>query len=204
VDVLGAGEKAAELTRKLLWYSGHGNLFCESVDAGELARETCKLLRPALPPHIQLHFEGGRQLPPVETDASQFRQVIVELVRNAAEAIGEQPGVIQVRSGIAKGGREFAPVGKLKSAPIEGAKFVALEVQDTGCGMDDGTKVRIFDPFFSTKFTGRGMGLSAVLGFVRSNGGAIHVDSRPGEGSIFRVVLPASAKGRPRAKARKR
>ncbi len=191
-DVIRAGERAADLTRKMLAYSGRGNLFVERVNVEHLAKEACRFLRRSLPIRIQLHVDSAGELPPVETDTEQLRQVITELVMNAVEAIGETTGDIwvRVRSEI---DAELAREAKLETALADGAQFIALEVQDTGCGMDEGTQAKIFDPFFSTKFTGRGLGLSAVKGFVRSNGGVIRVRSLPGEGAIFQVVLPGAA-----------
>jgi signal transduction histidine kinase len=197
-DVISAGERAADLTRKMLAYSGRGNLFVERVQVEQLAKETCRFLRRSLPIRIQLHMESAGDLPPIETDTEQLRQVIVELAMNAVEAIGEGTGDIWVRIR-SEMDAELAGEAKLEAALADGAQFVALEVQDTGCGMDDGTQARIFDPFFSTKFTGRGLGLSAVKGFVRSNGGVIRVRSLPGEGSIFQVFLPAAAHSQHRA-----
>jgi signal transduction histidine kinase len=159
-----------------------------------LARQTCEFLRSSLPDRIYLRFEGGCHLPPVETDTEQLRQVIVELVTNAVEAIDENAsGAICVRTKFAEIDEELARHDHLEAAVGAGVKFVSLEVQDTGCGMDQETQAKIFDPFFSTKFTGRGLGLSAVHGFVRSNGGAVRVRSGLGEGSVFQVVLPAAA-----------
>ena len=196
-DVMSSGERAAELTRKMLAYSGRGNFVVEPIDMDRLAREACDFLRSSLPNRIHLRFEGGRQLPPVETDAEQLRQVIVELVTNAAESIEENAsGAIWVRTKFAEIDEELARDAQLKTAVGAGVKFVSLEVQDTGCGMDKETQARVFDPFFSTKFTGRGLGLSAVHGFARSNGGAVRVRSGPGEGTVFQVVLPAAEPGR--------
>jgi two-component system, cell cycle sensor histidine kinase and response regulator CckA len=192
-NVVRAGERAAELTRKMLAYSGRGNFVVEPIDMDRLARQTCEFLRSSLPKRIHLRFEGGRQLPLVQTDAEQLRQVIVELVTNAAEAIGEDgSGAIWVYTKLAKIDEELAREEQLETAVADGVEFVSLEVQDTGCGMDPETQAKIFDPFFSTKFTGRGLGLSAAHGFVRSNGGAIRVRSGPGEGTVIQVVLPAA------------
>jgi PAS domain S-box-containing protein len=192
-DMIRAGERAADLTRKMLAYSGHGNFIVEPIDMDGLARQTCEFLSSSLPMSIHLRFEGGSQLPPVRTDAEQLRQVIVELVTNAVEAIGENAsGAIRVYTRFAKIDEELARQEHLETAVAAGTKFVSLEVQDTGCGMDQETQAKIFDPFFSTKFTGRGLGLSAVYGFVRSNGGAVRVRSGPGEGAVFQVVLPAA------------
>lgn len=196
-DVISAGERAAELTRKMLAYSGRANFFVEPIDMNRLVQETCRFLRPSLPRNVDLRFEGSEGLPHVATDSEQLRHLVVELVTNAVEAIGDkEPGTIWVRCSIADIDPEFASEGKLETAATRGVDFLALEVQDTGCGMDEHVQAKIFDPFFSTKFTGRGLGLSAVKGFVRSNGGAVRVRSIPGGGSIFQVVLPASAEKR--------
>src|SRR5207244_6539657 len=145
---------------------------------------------------IKLQFlKSECHLDTVETDTKQLRQVIEELVMNAVEAIGENAsGAVWVRSSLTQVDPGLAREEHLETAVAKGVKFIALEVEDTGCGMDPETQAKIFDPFFSTKFTGRGMGLSAVKGFVRSNGGAVRVRSGPGKGSVFRVVLPAAAK----------
>jgi PAS domain S-box-containing protein len=195
-DVIRAGEQAADLTRKMLAYSGHGNFIVEPIDMDRLARQTCEFLSSSLPRRIHLEFKGEGDLPPVRTDAEQLRQVIVELVTNAVEAIGDNaPGAIWVHTKFAKMDEELARHEQLETAVGAGVTFVTLVVEDTGCGMDQETQARIFDPFFSTKFTGRGLGLSAVYGFVRSNGGAVRVRSGPGEGTVIQVVLPAAEQG---------
>ena len=130
----------------------------------------------------------------MHTDPEQLRRIIVELVMNAIEAIGDQAGTIHLRSTLAQIDPEFARDGELEARLEKGEQFIALEVQDTGCGMDSITVTKVFDPFFSTKFTGRGLGLAAVKGVVRSNGGAIRVRSKPGSGTLFQVVLPAAGK----------
>jgi PAS domain S-box-containing protein len=195
-NVIRAGERAAELTRKMLSYSGCGNFFVEVLDLNQFVRDTCHSLRTSLAGRIQLQFQNDCHLPPVETDAEELRQVIVELVRNAIEAIGDERGTIWVRSTLAEVDPDLARDENLKTGLAEGTQFVALEVEDTGCGMDDGTLTRIFDPFFSTKFAGRGLGLAAVKGFVRTNGGAIRIRSRPGKGTTFQIVLPAAVQKR--------
>jgi signal transduction histidine kinase len=191
-DVISASERAAELTRKMLAYSGHGMFFIERIDLDHLLRHTCSRLRPTLPRNIKLLYEGCRYLPPVDTDAEQSARIVSELLMNAVEAIGNQPGTVWVRTSLAEIEPEFAREGEIEDAVRSGAQFVAIDVEDTGCGMDEGTQAKIFDPFFSTKFTGRGLGLSAVKGLVRSTGGAIRVRSRQGGGTVFRVVLPAA------------
>jgi PAS domain S-box-containing protein len=190
-DVVEAGERAAELTRKMLAYAGKGSFYLEPVNIGNLAREICQTLKPSLPAAIRLKFYGGHDTPPIETDRMQLRQVLIDLLTNAVEAIGEGvPGRVSVRiaaveiDGKSVRRNDLGPVG----LPL--GSYVAVEVRDTGCGMDEETKNRIFDPFFTTKFMGRGLGLAAVDGFVRSHKGGVQVDSTPGKGTRIRLVLP--------------
>jgi len=183
--VVQAGERAAELTGKMLVYAGKGNLYIEPTDLNQLVRDACDSLRASIPAAIRLHLPAGRELPPVTTDSRQMRQVIVDLVMNAVEAIREgAAGTISVRT-------RTMEVGEGSAAMLTAGSYVVLEVRDTGCGMNEETQKRIFDPFFTTKFMGRGLGLAAVHGFVRSNGGDIQVDSAPGRGACFRIFLPA-------------
>jgi two-component system, cell cycle sensor histidine kinase and response regulator CckA len=183
--VVEAGERAAELTGKMLVYAGKGNLHVEPTDLNQLVRDACDSLRASIPKSIRLHIPAGRELPPVATDSRQMRQVIVDLVMNAVEAIREgAAGTISVRT-------RTAEVGPGSTSVATAGRYVVLEVRDTGCGINEETQKRIFDPFYTTKFLGRGLGLAAVQGFVRSNGGDIQVDSTPGKGACFRIFLPA-------------
>jgi PAS domain S-box-containing protein len=183
--VVDAGERAAVLTGKMLVYAGKSNLYIEPADLNQLVREACDSLRASIPAAIRLHIPAERDLPPVTTDSRQMRQVIVDLVTNAVEAISEgAAGTISVRT-------RTMEVGEGSAALVTAGKYVVLEVRDNGCGMNEETQKKIFDPFFTTKFLGRGLGLAAVHGFVRSNGGDIQVDSTPGNGACFRVFLPA-------------
>ena len=184
-DVIRAAERAAELTRKMLAYAGKANLYLEPTDLNKLVRDTCASLRTSVPEAIQLNISAGRDLPPVATDSGQMRQVIVDLLTNAMEAIREDAaGTISVRTGKVEVGEGDLPA-------LRAGKYVELEVLDTGCGMNEETQKKIFDPFFTTKFTGRGLGLAAVQGFIRSSGGGVDVDSAPGRGTRFRILLPA-------------
>ena len=184
-DVVRAGERAAELTRKMLAYAGQTNLYTEPTDLNKLVRDTCDSLRSSVPQAIQIKISAGRDLPPVATDSRQMRAVIVDLLTNAWEAIREgSAGTISVRTARAEVGEGDLPA-------LRAGKYVELEVLDTGCGMNEETQKKIFDPFFTTKFTGRGLGLAAVQGFVRSSGGGVDVDSAPGRGTRFRILLPA-------------
>src|SRR5262249_27232387 len=151
--------------------------------------EAAGLLRHSLPRRAVLRLRLADGLPRVRADAAQLRQVLTNLVRNAAEALGEQDGVGEIATGVVDADRPY--LARTQPAPdLPAGKYVYLEVADTGGGMTDAVRARIFDPFFTTKFTGRGLGLSAVLGIVRSHGGTLWVDTAPGRGSTFRVLLP--------------
>ena len=190
--VVQAGERAAELTRKMLAYAGKGACYVERTDLNRLVRDTCRALRASIPKTIRLELQGQRNLPHVQTDLAQLRQVIVDLLMNAVEAIGDSPGTITMQMAAVDVSEEAARKNGLASADIGPGLYVSLEVRDTGCGMDEDTQKKAFDPFFSTKFTGRGLGLAAVHGFVRSNGGGVQVDSARGRGARFRILLPAA------------
>lgn len=192
-NIVKSGERAAQLTRQMLAYSGQGNFFPEPVDLSAAVKETFQLVRALIPPNVRLDIRTADELPPIETDASQIQQVIMNLIVNAAEAIPEnEPGAVSVWTSAEKISPSSVPPGFTIPHDVLGGTFVILEVHDTGCGMDEETKSKIFDPFFTTKFTGRGLGLAAVQGILRSTGGWITVESAPGQGSLFRVVIPAA------------
>ncbi|SPF45641.1 Multi-sensor signal transduction histidine kinase [Candidatus Sulfopaludibacter sp. SbA4] len=191
--VMRAGERAAELTRKMLSYAGKGNFQIELTNLGELVCSTCDTIRNSIPNTIRLECHSGCAIPPVVTDPGQLRQVVVELVMNAVEAIDGGSGGISVRSAGVEIDEEAVRRSEFGPAAIPAGQYVTLEVRDTGCGMDEETQARIFDPFFTTRFLGRGLGLAAVYGFARSHGGGVQVESSPGRGTMFRVLLPAAA-----------
>jgi PAS domain S-box-containing protein len=177
-NVVMASEKAAHLTRQLLAYAGKGQFLTERINLSALVRENGNLLRTSIAKSVELKLELDESVPAIMGDASQFQQLIMNLLINGAEAIGEKrSGQVTVSTATVQ--REDGP-------------HVLLSVTDTGSGMDEATRSRIFDPFFTTKFTGRGLGLAAVLGIVRSHRGTITVESTPGQGSTFRVLLPAT------------
>jgi CheY-like chemotaxis protein len=177
-DVVRASERAAELTRQLLAYAGKGKFVVHPVHMSEIVREISQLVRSSIPRQVELRMDLPAELPLVEADPSQMQQLVMNLVINAAEAIGDRVGLVEVTTSV------------LRPADGKGV-LVCLRVHDTGCGMDESTKSQIFDPFYTTKFTGRGLGLAAVQGIVRSHNGSIEVKSRPGQGSTFEVLLPA-------------
>ena len=191
--VVQASERAAELTRRMLACAGRGNSSVELTDINQLMRGACEAIRASIPNTILLEYNGAEDVLNVETDSTQMRLVIVDLVMNAVEAIGEGvAGRIFLRTELVEIDEESIRNSEFQPVAIPAGKYAALEVQDTGCGMDEETQSRIFDPFFTTKFVGRGLGLAVVHGFARSHGGGVQVDSAPGKGTRLRVLLPAA------------
>ena len=187
-----ASRRAADLCRQMLAYSGHGRFVVKSIDVNELVEEMAYLLKTSISKKIALNLHLKRGLPGVEADAAQTQQVVMNLITNASEAVGEESGEITISTGAMVCSREYLSRSYLHEEQPEG-DYVYVEVADTGCGMDEETRAKIFEPFFSTKFTGRGLGLAATLGIVRGHKGAIMLDSTPGEGTTFRVLFPALA-----------
>ena len=188
-DIGTAARRAAELCRQLLAYSGKGRFLVQPLDLADLVREMGHLLTVSISKRVVLHYDFAPALPAVEADATQIRQVVMNLIVNASEAMAENSGAISVRSGLAH--CDAAYLRECSCADgIQPGDFVFLEVSDTGRGMDRPTLERIFDPFFTTKFTGRGLGLAAVLGIVRGHRGAIRVYSEPGRGTTFKLLFP--------------
>jgi CheY-like chemotaxis protein len=177
------------LCQQLLAYAGKGRFVVGPVDLNALVRDCAALIHRAVSRLAVLSFQLAPDLPPVMADAAQMRQIVLNLLTNASEALGERPGLLAVRTRVAHARRELLGGLHLGGELAEG-EYVELEVSDTGCGMDERVQGRIFEPFFSTKFTGRGLGMAAVLGIVRSHRGAISVQSKQGAGSTFRVLLP--------------
>ncbi len=192
----GAVERAADLTRQMLAYSGRGHFVVRPTDVNALVRENLPLLEVALPKAVRLLARLAPELPPVDADSGQLQQVLMNLVINAAEAIGERGGSVTVSTGVRAVGAGDEALWRASGQPLEPGPHVLLEVSDDGPGMDEATVDRIFEPFFTTKFTGRGLGLAAVLGVVRGHKGALSVDSAPGRGTTFRVLLAPSARAR--------
>jgi len=191
-DVIRASERAAALTQQLLAYAGKGRFFIQPVDLGQLVPEIVQLVRASISKKVEIVVDiGPADLPPVEADASQLQQLVMNLVINGAEAAGEESGrvVIAARPLAVDAAAARARFPGFELAP---GAYVELTVADTGVGMDAATVAQIFDPFFTTKFTGRGLGLAAALGIVRGHRGAIRVESTPGKGSRFTVLLPAA------------
>jgi PAS domain S-box-containing protein len=184
--------RASNLVRQMLAYSGRSRAQVHLLDLNALIRETAQLLSVSIPKTVSLHDALAGELPPVLADAAQLQQVVMNLVTNAVEAIGHAPGSVTLRSGVHHLG-ETDVTGLRVAEDLDPGPFVYLEVADTGSGMDGATQARIFDPFFTTKFTGRGLGLAAMQGIVRGHGGGVEIQSHPGEGTVFRVYLPAQS-----------
>jgi PAS domain S-box-containing protein len=191
-SIVKSSQSAAHLTRQMLAYAGKGQFVLERVYLSALVEETLSLLRSAIPSDVFVHLDLERNIFPLEADPSQMQQVVMNLILNAAEAMGDRPGTVAVRT--ANCTLDAARIQReLGDAPLDPGSYVILEVRDTGGGMDEATQARIFDPFFTTKFLGRGLGLSAVAGIVRGHKGAIRVKSSQGAGSTFTVWFPAMA-----------
>jgi CheY-like chemotaxis protein len=151
----------------------------------------CGLIRKSISKKVTLRLDLSQDLPPVEADRSQVHQVFMNFALNAAEAIGGAEGVVTISTGIEDVDERYLRLYP-KVAALRPGRYVYLRVRDTGCGMDEATKARIFDPFFSTKFLGRGLGLAAVSGILRGHKGAVTVASTPGKGSCFTALFPAA------------
>ena len=190
-NVMTASRQAADLTRQLLAYSGLGKFVVVPVSVSLLVREIADRTLTMLPQTARMALELSEGLPLVNADKTQIQQVIINLLMNAAEAIGDGVGHIGVRTGEFSADEQFV-WEDLPQDELKPGRYVYLEVSDTGCGMGTDTQSRMFDPFFTTKFTGRGLGLAAVSGIVRGHGGMIRVTSELGKGSTFRVLLPAA------------
>ena len=182
--------RAAELCKQMLAYSGKGRFVLQRLDLSEIVEDTAQLVRPSISRHAVIEFDLARKLPTISGDATQMRQIIMNLVLNASDALGDDPGVISLKTGVIQADAAYL-AGTMLSPHVAPGEYVFLEIRDTGCGMSPETLSKIFNPFFTTKFTGRGLGLAAVLGIVRGHGGAMKVSSEAGEGSTFRLLLPS-------------
>jgi PAS domain S-box-containing protein len=191
-----AAKRAADLTRQMLAYSGHGAFQMTLLDLNTLVHDNVAFLESSIAKTIDLRADLAEVLPFINADAGQMQQIIMNLVLNAAEAIGDRPGSIRLATSVIDITAADAPSGagrwtSYTGQSVAAGRYVLFRVQDTGSGMTPEILGRIFDPFFTTKFTGRGLGLAAVLGIVRGHRGGLWVESEPGRGTTFTVILPA-------------
>ncbi|MCH9683865.1 MAG: response regulator [Deltaproteobacteria bacterium] len=189
-----AALRAADLSRQMLAYAGQGRFTIETIDLSALVREMADLLQTTIPKTVELRLELDPDLPRTEGDVTQLRQVVMNLITNAGDACRERGGTIVVRT--SAGQHSAAWLHTTYGAELDPGYYLRLEVEDDGTGMDAQTRRRVFDPFFTTKADGRGLGLAAALGVVRGLRGAIRVQSEPGRGTRFGLVLPARGRQR--------
>ncbi|MCP4646970.1 MAG: response regulator [bacterium] len=185
-----AARRAAELSKQMLAYSGKGTFLIENVCLNEAVEEMTHILEVSISKKAVIKYHFADNLPLVKADATQIRQIIMNLVTNASDAIDKTSGVISIKTGAMHCDADYLASTYINETS-DTCQYVFVEVSDTGCGMDPDTMTKLFDPFFTTKFTGRGLGLSAVLGIIRGHRGAVKVYSEPGNGSSIKVLFPA-------------
>lgn len=188
-QAISASRHAAKLTNMMLAYSGKGNFIVNGLNLTELMEENSAMLSAAISKTIKLDLHLDQSLPLIMADAGQLQQVVMNLITNASEAIGDVAGSITLSTGVHRFDQVTLDGSRLEEK-LPAGRYVWMEVSDTGCGMDEETLHKLFDPFFTTKFTGRGLGMSAVLGIIRAHKGAFLVESRPSAGTTIRVLFP--------------
>jgi len=186
-----SSEKAAELCKQMLAYSGKGQFILKQLNLSAMVEESVRLLMVSIRKNVRLDSDLLADLPLVEADAAQMQQVIMNLVINAADAIGVQEGTITIQTGRLEQGK--LPLALQAEVEETAMEYAYLQVADTGCGMDEQTMVQLFDPFFTTKPDGHGLGMSAVQGIVRGHHGLLDVQSTPAVGTVFTMLLPATS-----------
>ncbi len=194
LQVSGAARRAADLCHQMLAYAGKASFSTVRVNLRELVEEMSHLLQASISKKASLSLHLDAALPTIRADPSQIRQIVMNLIINASESMGDRGGSITVSAVPVHCGAD-----QLRGTPfgdtLAPGRYIELTVEDTGCGMDEATRERIFEPFFTTKFAGRGLGLAAVLGIVRAHNGALAVRSELGKGTVFRILLPAPEGG---------
>jgi PAS domain S-box-containing protein len=186
-----AARRATDLCRQMLAYAGRGRFVLQRTNLNQLIEDTTQLLQVSISKKAVLRFSLERRLPAVVVDRTQIRQVLMNLVINASDAIGDRSGAISISTGLVRADRHYLDEA-FQAPDIPTGDYAYLEVSDTGSGMSPEVQARIFEPFFTSKFTGRGLGLSAVSGIVQGHKGALRVYSEPGKGSTFKLLLPVA------------
>jgi CheY-like chemotaxis protein len=184
-----AAERAAALCQQMLAYAGKASITKSQIHLEGLVDEMVNMTKSTIGQNVKITCDLASDLPSIIADASQIRQVTMNLIINAAEAIGESPGEVKIslaKKSIRGDQQEKDNLGAI----IPTGRYVCLEVSDNGCGMDAEIRQRIFEPFYTTKFSGRGLGMSAVLGIIKSHNGALQLFSKPAKGTTFKVYLP--------------
>jgi signal transduction histidine kinase/CheY-like chemotaxis protein len=187
-----AARRSAELAKQMLAYSGKGMFVVQPVALSELVAGIAELIGGTISKKAVLTSAFDPDTPTIVGDVTQLRQVVLNLLTNASEALGDEAGTIALSTGTVDADRSMLARYEL-SAGLSAGRYAFLEVADSGRGMDVETRTRLFEPFFSTKFVGRGLGLAAVQGIVRGHGGAIRISSEPGGGTSFKILFPAVA-----------
>src|SRR5919112_1722371 len=185
-----AGNRAADLVKQLLNYAGKGRREVQPVDICQVTKDALAIVQASVSRKITIHRDIPDDCPTIQADVGQLQQLVLNLVLNGAEAIGDNHGEVFIRVRV----REVPEAELTRNYPafsLPERPYTEIEVRDTGVGMDEKTLQQIFDPFFTTKFMGRGLGLAAALGIVRAHGGGIAVQSSPGRGTTFTVLVPA-------------
>jgi len=189
MEIQKAAQRASDLVAQMLAYSGGGTFVADAVDLSLLIEGMQYLLRSSVSKKARLEYALATELPEVAGDAAQLQQVVMNLVTNASDALGEDNGDIRIETGLVDADEAYLASLYLDEHLAPG-RYVYLEVKDTGSGLDEAALDKIFDPFFTTKFAGRGLGLAAVMGIVRAHKGGVRVLSIPGQGTAFRIHLP--------------
>jgi len=194
IEIEKASRRAAELSKQMLAYSGKGQFIVDKIIVDELVQDMVHLLEVSTSKKVTLTYNFADNVPTFGGDVTQIRQVIMNLITNASEAVGDNQGVVSLSTGTMNCNRNYLDntetvIHSATDKPLKTGTYAYIEVSDTGCGMDSETIERMFDPFFTTKFTGRGLGMSAVQGIMRGHNGAINVDSTVGKGTTFRILF---------------
>ena len=190
-----AATRAADLTRQMLAYAGRARFIVEPIDINRMISDVIDLVSAAISKKATLQFDFADGLSLIDADPTQLRQVLMNLLVNASDALEDRAGTISVATRPVNADRVLLR-SLVLGADLPEGPYVRLVVRDTGGGMTAETMTRVFEPFFSTKFAGRGLGLAAVLGIMRSHKGAIGLDSEPGRGTTFTLLFPSSQRSR--------
>ena len=191
---MNAAQKAADLTRQMLAYSGRGKFEVRLLNLNQLIEENLHLFQVVVPKQAEFALNLHSSLPMVEADPGQMQQIVMNLLLNAVEALESERGTITIATSELTINEDDLNLWNRANQLLQAGNYVKLTVRDDGIGMDAETAQKIFDPFFTTKFTGRGLGLAAVLGIVRGHHGGIRVSSQDGEGTMFEIIFPVSHK----------